>query len=617
MINITSRFYIDLHHGDADCSDLKMALTHLQIQESASIMARTIPQAFWERVSATPDAPAYLQYQDGAWQSLSWREVGKRVARRAAIFARSELTAGDRVGLFLPNSVDWVVSDIAALSQGLTTVPVYTRDSATNICHVMRDSGAKCLVTDTAERWKSLGKERQNLPELAFVLSLNGDQDTDERIVACEEPSDETDVPLSDGSNDPDGLATVIYTSGTTGPPKGVMLSHRAFLWNASAVNEVNALTTDDLLLSILPLAHAFEHTLGYLNPMLANAPVAYGRSVEHLAEDMLTLRPTVMLAVPRLFDRVRARIEEKANSSAISRTLLKWSVNVGWERSVEQGGNADKQSAIRRLFWYFIGRRLASRVQDAFGGRMRMMICGGAPLSADTSRFMAAMELPLLQGYGLTEAGPAATGSKIEERRTKSVGFALPGCELKIGERGELLLRSPGVMMGYWNNAAATADVLDKDGWLHTGDVAEIIDGRVYIKGRLKDILVLSTGENVNPNPIEASILADGIIDQACVLGDEKPWCCAVVVVNQQTFAAWATKNGLNAADPKDKKLCEALKNHLVARMNDIPPFARIGGVVIEQKPWELDSGLITPTLKAKRPRVAERYAQEIEQLY
>ena len=229
----------------------------------------------------------------------------------------------------------------------------------------------------------------------------------------------------------------------------------------------------------------------------------------------------------------------------------------------------------------------------------------------------MAAMELPVLQGYGLTEAGPAVTGCKIDERRIDSVGFALPGCELKIGEKGELLVRSPGIMLGYWKNATATGEVLEEDGWLHTGDVAEIADGRVYIKGRLKDILVLSTGENVNPNPIEASILSDGLIDQVCVLGDKKPWCCAVVVVNTNAYHAWAAKKGLEPADAKDKRLRKAVKDRLVARMDDIPPFARIGGVIIEERPWDLHSGLITPTMKSKRPKVAQQYAREIEELY
>ena len=580
-------------------------------------MFRTIPQAFWARVNETPDTVAYMQYQDGAWQSLCWSEIGRRVACRAQFLSRSGLKAGDRVGIFLPNSVDWIVSDIAALSQGLVTVPVYTRDSSANICHVLRDSGAKVVVTDTSERWKSLGPKRRKLPDLEVVLSLDGDLDPDDAIVPCvEETGSHTEI-YPDISQNPESLATLIYTSGTTGPPKGVMLSHRAMLWNASAVNEVNAINSDDLLLSILPLAHAFEHTLGYLNPMLANAPVAFCLSVDRLAEDMQTLRPTVMLAVPRLFDRVRAKIEERANRSALSRVLMAWTQKVGWERCIEQAHKAETQSWLKQTYWQFVGSRLAARVRSAFGGRVHMLICGGAPLSAETSRFMAAMELPVLQGYGLTEAGPAVTGCKIDERRIDSVGFALPGCELKTGAKGELLVRSPGVMLGYWKNATATREILDEDGWLHTGDVAEIIDGRVYIKGRLKDILVLSTGENVNPNPIEASILADDLIDQVCVLGDKKPWCCAVVVVNTNACHEWAAKNGLEPADAKDQRLRKAVKDRLVARMDNIPPFARIGGVIIEEHPWELESGLITPTMKSKRPKVAAQYAQEIEELY
>ena len=580
-------------------------------------MFSSIPEAFRARARETPESPAYLQHREGAWHTLNWRDLRQRVARRQKAFAQSGLKPGDRVGIFMPNCVDWVVTDLAALSEGLVTVPVYTRDSAANICHVMRDSGARVCVTDTPERWTALGEERDNLPDLETVWALECAESPEARLVQCPEPSGDVEDDLPIVAEEPDSLATLIYTSGTTGPPKGVMLSHRALLWNASAVSEVNALTPDDLLLSILPLAHAFERTLGYLNAMLGNAPMAFARSVEHLSEDMRTLRPSIMLAVPRLFDRSRARIVETAEKSVISARLLKWTEEIGWQRRLIAEGKPVHLSPIQKLFWGLIGQRIAARVREAFGGRIRMMICGGAALSEETSQFMAAMDLPLLQGYGLTEAGPAVTGCKIKDRRSDSVGFALPGCELKIGEKSELLLRSPGVMLGYWNKPDATRDVLDDDGWLHTGDAAEIVDGRVYIVGRIKDILVLSTGENVNPNPIETAILSDPLIEQACVLGDGRQWCSAVVVVNPPAFEQWKDKAGVTSNDPQDPSAREALVKRLKARMQHIPPFARVGGVVIEEKPWDLNSGLITPTLKAKRPRIAERYSEQLDKLY
>lgn len=346
---------------------------------------------------------------------------------------------------------------------------------------------------------------------------------------------------------------------------------------------------------------------------MLSDAPVGFARSAETLSDDMQTLRPTIMLAVPRLFERARAKVMAEAGKSVISRRLLAWTEAVGWQRRQAAEGKASAPSWMPQLFWRLAGRQVAARVRAGFGGRIAMLICGGAPLSAETSRFLAAMELPLLQGYGLTEAGPAVTGTTVETRDSDSVGYVLPGGELAIGDHSELLVRSPGLMLGYWNNPQATREVLDPDGWLHTGDVADIIDGRVFIRGRIKDILVLSTGENVNPGPIETAILADPLIEQACVLGDSRPWCAAVVVVDAPAYTRWLRRISARG----DMAARHALTRRLLARLSGFPPYARIRDVVVETTPWDLESGLITPTLKAKRPRISERYATDLAALY
>ena len=577
--------------------------------------ASTIPHAFRNRVRATPDSIAYREPTEDGWRNIPWSEVELRVARRRSALATAGLTPGDRVAIFLPNGIEWVVTDLAAMAQGLVTVPVYLRDSADNICHVLRDCGAVICITDTAESWAALGPETDT-PDLRNIWIMSGDTATsDDRV--CLIPDAKTREDSSAMASDGDRLATIIYTSGTTGPPKGVMLSHKALLWNAGAVARVNRIEPEDVFLSILPLAHAFERSLGWLCPMLHGSTVAYVHSIETLSEDLARLRPTILLAVPRLFERVHDKARTQAGASAMGRWLLQRTVKSGWARHLASLGGRRGLPLADRVFWALAGHRVARRIRAGFGGRLRMVLSGGAPLSEATYRFMIAMEVPLIEGYGLTEAGPAVTGSSLDDRRPGFVGRALPDAETKIGPRQELLVRSPGVMMGYWHNPKATEDTVDDDGWLHTGDTAEIIDDRVRICGRIKDILVLSTGENVNPAPIETAILADPLIEQACVLGDGKPWCAAVVVVNCDQFHDWSEQVFSGSADVNDPLLRAALTERLQSQMDNVPPFARVRSLYIEKEPWSLSSGLITPTLKAKRPKIAVRYADEVNRLY
>ncbi|MCA0927929.1 AMP-dependent synthetase/ligase [Ruegeria profundi] len=609
---------IDLNHGGFEHQLGRSAM--LERSPTSGVgdaLCQTIPEAFEARVSDTPDSPAYIQFVNGAWQTLTWRMVKERVDKRRAAFAQTGLRSGDRIGIFLPNGVEWIVTDLAAMSERLVTVPVYTRDSAANICHVLNDSGAALCVTDSIDRWEGLGPDRKSLTELSHVWLLNGEQPSRGRAIACPDPAKGRHQQDPGEFGSPNDLATLIYTSGTTGAPKGVMLAHKALLWNAATVGKINPISNKDLFLSVLPLAHAFERTLGYICPMLANSPVAFTRSIQELAQDMETLHPTVMLAVPRLFERFHDKVISEAEGSLISRKLLAWTEAIGWHRRQVIEKNLPPPSTMAKLYWSLIGKRVARRVHAAFGGQIRMLICGGAHLSADTSRFFAAMEIPLLQGYGLTEAGPAVTGSTIEDRRCDSVGFTLPGSELRIGDRQELLVRSPSAMIGYWNNPDATNDAFDQDHWLRTGDAAEIIDERVYINGRIKDILVLSTGENVNPTPIETALAANPLVDQVCVLGDGKPWCSAVVVVNVPKFQAWCRGLDISLADPMPEQVRRKLVKFLAIGLEDIPPFARIRDIVIETEPWGLESGLITPTLKPKRPQILARYERAFTKLY
>ena len=585
----------------------------------------TIPALFAEREKMSPDVTAYLVHDGGGWQKTTWRAMGVRVNRLRAALRALNLAPGDRVGLWLENGIDWVACDVAAMSESLVTVPLYTRDSGANISYVIQNAGVCLCIVDTFERWRDLVAQGHDIGGVMTVWTVGSEPiqidclvTSDNRVTTL--PSlDINESPAQGASNavDRTALASIVYTSGTTGAPKGVMLSHRSILLNASAVNQVNAVRPDDVFLSLLPLAHGFERTLGCYLPMMSCATVAFNRSVALLREDMAQVKPTHLLAVPRLFERIVAAVRSEARESALGALLLPRIESIGWKRAEAELYRAQAPSWLARIFWAIIGKRTSQRVRGIFGGRLRIALSGGAPLSRETFKFMLGMGVPLIEGYGLTEAGPAVTGSTLEDRHPGSVGRPLPGVEVRLGMDDELLVRTPSAMLGYWGNPEATSKTLDADGWLHTGDVAELRGGRIYIRGRLKDILVLSTGENVNPTATESALLADPLVDQVCVLGDGKPWCCAVVVANRVEWQAFVVRHGLHANDPNASAARQALVDHLSTRMSAVPPFAQVRDVHVELEPWSLDSGLITPTLKAKRPRVAAKYEQALSRLY
>ncbi len=576
--------------------------------------ARTIPLAFIARAKATPDALAYRWHDGSSWRQLTWSELAEKVADRRARMKIEGLSPGDRVGILMPNGPEWVISDLAAQSEGLVTVPLYVRDSAENVIHVMRDSGISLCIADAVQRWKQLGADPDALPDLRRVWTLGDDAPAEDPLIATPPDDVPTAVPSEPAEREPADLATIVYTSGTTGPPKGVMLSDRALMWNATAVMQVISIESEDEFLSILPLAHGFERSLGWLCPLLAGASVTFSRSVETLREDMQAVSPTIMLAVPRLFDKLREAALAKVKGSSFNTWAFETALKIGWQRRLAAEGTERAPGLLGRLFWNVFGRKIAERVNGAFGSRLRVVLSGGAPMSPETSRFMAAMQIPLIEGYGLTEAGPAVTGSTLDDRRIGSVGRPLPGAEVRIGEAEELLVKSPGVMLGYWGNPEATKRSFTEDGWLRTGDRAELIDGRVYIRGRLKDLIVLSTGENVNPSPILDAMLEDALVEQAVVLGDNRPRCAAVVVVDAPAFESWRSGKGLGGKDKDHKDVRAAMLQRLLARMESIPPFARICGVHIETSPWTADDGLITGYIAAAEARIVAHLRRDLD---
>jgi long-chain acyl-CoA synthetase len=554
--------------------------------------------------------------RQAAWREFTWRQIGERAGRFRAALQATGLRKNERVAVLLPNGVDWVAFDLAALSLGLVVVPLYPRDGVRNQGRILVQSGARVLLADTLERWAQLADAAGARHPVRHVwVEEAGATDLPAGVRRLGEALPASGSWTGDIAACPGDVATLIYTSGTTGPPKGVMLTHEAILWNAEAVTKIVAPTDADVFLSILPLAHAFERTVGYYLPMMGGTTVAYARSIDSLRDDLAQVRPTVMLAVPRLYERAYADMLRQAERWPLGAQLVKLASWTGRRRlrMMRAGARlpAAEQAVERRL-----RRFVADRMLSALGGRLRAAVSGGARLPEAVGRTLSGLGLPLVEGYGLTEAGPVVTGTSTEDYLPGSVGRPLEGVEVRLSSGGELLVRSPGVMQGYWRDPRATAAAFE-DGWLKTGDVAEIREDRVFICGRLNDLIVLATGEKFDPEAVEAAILGDPLFAQACVIGTGRPFAVAVLVLADEPWRRLARRLALDPARPNADTARMQILKRIERALAEFPRYAQIRNIHVASESWTVEAGLLTPTLKVKRFAVATRYARAIADLY
>ncbi len=586
----------------------------------------TLDALFRERVRRTPDRIAYRHYDTRAraWRDLTWAEMGERVARWQAALREEGLQPGDRVALQIRNGPHWVAFEQAALGLGLVVVPLYCEDRPDNVTYILQDAGVKVLLVDTAARWDRLAGQGEALEGLRRVFVLQADKGgmdgDDGRLAAVPDRLPAAAPPLRERGGDAGALATIVYTSGTTGRPKGVMLSHRNILSVADASIRALPVTGDDVALSFLPISHTFERTTGYYIPMMLGMTVVYARSVQQLAEDIATQRPTALVSVPRIFERIYERLQQQlARGPAIRRLLFNLAVAVGWRRFRHRQGLAGWHPAL--VLWPLLHRLVAAKIHARLGGRLRLAVSGGAALPLPVARVFLGLGVNLIQGYGLTETSPVISTNRLDDNDPASVGRPLEGIEVRTDpETGELLVKGPGVMLGYWNNHRATAEMIDPDGWLHTGDKAEIRDGRIYITGRIKDILVLSNGEKIPPVDMEAAITLDPLFEQAVVVGEGRPYLGALVVLNADHWFGLAQEHGLDPFDEealRHPRLLKTLTARVADCLHDFPGYAKIRRVAPLLQPWTIDNGMLTPTLKVKRHKVMEAHAALVEDLY
>ncbi len=535
---------------------------------------------------ATPERILYRQFAEGGWRDISAREITAYAARWQAFLRAAGLAPGDRVALCLKNGIHWVAADQGALGLGLVVVPLYADDNPENVAWCLENSGARLLVAESSRMAYALQNVATPLPRVLCLAADPGSgHDAVEAVLPRQAPAFEV-ARLEDGA-----LATICYTSGTAGRPKGVMLTHGNILANVSACERLRLVRSEDVFLSLLPLSHMFERTGGYYLPLAIGAKVTYARSVSQLAEDLASERPTVMFAVPRVFEKFAARLNEALAKSPAKKRFFDLVVAAGGRALRREAGLAD------RIVLALLRDRVAGPVLARLGGRMRFAVLGGAPLDPAIAWLFLGLGLPVLQGYGMTEASPVISVNRPQGNVPESVGMPLDNVEVRIAADGELLARGPSIMKGYWNNPEASAKSLDREGWLHTGDLAEIRDGRIFIRGRLKDVLVLSNGEKLPPQDVELAILGDGVFEQGILIGEGRPFLTLVAVTRETD----------------EKSLIRRAND----RLKEFPGYIRVRRVVATREPWTVENGLLTPTLKVKRDRVQGKFSAEIERAY
>jgi long-chain acyl-CoA synthetase len=539
---------------------------------------------------------------------------------------------GDRVALLGENRPEWVVSDQGILMAGAVTVPLYPTLTAAQSAHILNDCGARLVIVSTAAQLVKLLAVRSSLHHLEHIVVMDAvEQRPDHPHVyhfadlldlgsrLGQAHAAETERRL--GLQSPDMLATMIYTSGTTGDPKGAMLTHGNLMSNVQGVVPMIGIRATDEALSFLPLSHVLERTANF-GLVSVGAHVYFARSVEAVGEDIVEVRPTLLTSVPRLFEKIRGRILDKVAADPLPRRMVfDWACRVGdaYTRARLDGRPRPFDLALKQQL---ADTFVFSQIRERTGGRLRLCLSGGAPLAEDLGRFFAMVGIEIIEGYGLTETSPVVAVNRPGNVRYGTVGHPLPGVEVRLAEDGELLVRGPNVMKGYFNQPEATAAAIDPDGWFHTGDVAAFDpDGRIRIVDRKKEIIVMSNGKNVAPQPIENSLKASRLIDQVMLVGDRRPYITALVVPQADALQAFAAEHKLGQLAPEDllsHPQVQALYAHEIeTTCRDFARFEQVKRFRLLPRPFDPARDELTPTLKLKRRVIASHFSSEIEALY
>ena len=594
---------------------------------------KVIPDFLARNVRLRPEKIAYRQFdaEKGDWVAMTWSEFNEEVLLWRRALSACGLNSGDHAAVLLPNSITAAVCDSAILCQGLVPVPLHAVDTPSSSAFILDDSEAKIFFVPKALRWNAMLNAKKDYPHLKLIVTVGNDakeasKDSPVSVVNLKDwLASAQQSPLLDPELNEESLAAIVYTSGTTGKPKGVMLTHKNVVSNVLAISQVIDVSDQDVFLSFLPFSHTFERTVTYYFTMFEGAEVGFARSVLKLAEDLKVIRPTVFVAVPRVFEQFHNKILSNLKSKgAFAAALADQAEQIGWRRFCRRNSLAVPSSSSSWLD-AFVGplleARIAEPIREIFGGRLRIGIAGGAALNNAIGHFFNGLGIEIRQGYGLTETSPVISVNREGSNNPVTVGEPIPGLQVRLGEMDELQVKGPTVMKGYWKRPEATSESFTDDGWLRTGDQADLSDaGRIRIKGRIKEIIVTSTGEKIPPTDLELAIQRDPLFEQVMAVGEGRPFITALAVVNPEEWKKLAAEFNVDPQDPKSlmrRDIRMAALKRLKKAAANFPQYGVPRNIRLLTEHWTVDNGLLTVTMKLRRPVIRERLKEEIDELY
>lgn len=588
--------------------------------------ADTIVARLFENARRQPQAPAYHVRANGQWVATSWAEYAAEVRQAANALIALGFAPGQTVCILGFNRPEWAILDLGAMAAGGAPAGIYTTCSPSEVAYIIGHSEAPLVLVENLDQWEKVRKTRDQLPHLRHVVLMRGAPKVDDPMVMGWDAflslgeagaADAFEARLEALKDD--DLATLIYTSGTTGPPKGVMLSHRNLAWTAGVARDLANITPEDASVSYLPLSHIAEQMFTLHVPATCGSQIYYAESVEKVLDNLKEVQPTVVFAVPRVWEKMHAGITAKlAEASGVKAHLLAWARGVGTQvAEVRNRGGA--VSGWLGFQYDLATKAIFSKVKPALGlGRARFCVSGAAPIAREVIELFASLDLRILEVYGQSEGSGPTTFNRPDRARFGSVGPALPGVEVRIAEDGEILVKGPNVFLGYYKDPAATAETL-KDGWLHSGDLGSFdAEGFLHITGRKKEILITAGGKNIAPKNLEAAIKNHPLVGEAVVIGDRRKYLTALVTLEPEAAAKLAAAEGVTVEALATHPAARAQVQSAVDALNaDVARVEAVKKFTILPRPFTVDGGELTPTLKIKRKVIYQKYAAEIDAMY
>lgn len=593
---------------------------------------KNLAEMFFSNRINFPEKIAYKFKKNDRWISITFKEAGDKVEQIAAALDSIGIKKSDKVAIMSANRFEWAYTDYATVSLGAILVPIYPTLLAEQVLYILNDSDSKVIIVSDKTQAEKIDSICDKLkPTQHFYVIDSEFHDNSNSWKSFESLIHTGENVLKEKENfindriknvNSDDVATIIYTSGTTGEPKGAMLTHKNFLSNIESGSKIFTIYPEEVFLSFLPLSHIFERMAGHYLSCYHSAVVAYAESIDNVPQNILEIKPTLMISVPRLYEKMYARVLENVESSAaLKRKIFYWSIKIGREyiKKVMYHKPIPKFLQLKRnIAFKLVFKKLVNRL----GGRIRFMISGGAPLSAEIAEFFGAAGLYILEGYGLTETSPAIAINQEERFRYGTVGPPLPDVEVKIAEDGEILSRGDHIMVGYHNKEAATKEAIDDDGWFHTGDIGHMTDdGFLVITDRKKNIIVTSGGKNIAPQPIENILITNKYIEQAVVIGDNRKYSIAVIVIAKEPIIKWMHEKNIELANLKnindDQRVRDLIQSEIDKINTNLASYETIKDFYLTSELFTIENDMLTPTLKVKRKVVEQKYKEEIDQLY